>query len=74
MLRHLATWSVVNELYKKYSVDSSFYKGMSDCEFLDGLKDVLHELELKKCRPFDKEDLKTIKELYSAYSYRWEEE
>ena len=54
----------IDYLYKKYKVDDSFYNDMSEHEFIKGIKGILAELDLKKIKQYDKNDIDIIKDIY----------
>ena len=56
---------MIDILYEKYQVDSSFYCEMSNLEKIRGMKGILAELDQKKKFPYTDSDLEVIKDIFS---------
>ncbi len=56
---------MIDILYEKYQVDSSFYCEMSNQEKIRGMKGILAELDKKKKFPYTDSDLEVIKDIFS---------
>ena len=56
---------MIDILYEKYQVDSSFYCEMSNLEKIRGMKGILAELDKKKKFPYTDSDLEVIKDIFS---------
>ena len=59
--------SYIEKAYKKYGVDSRFIDKLTDDQMLKGMKGVLAELDLKKKKEYEQEDLFIIKKIYSMF-------
>lgn len=57
----------IEELYKKYEVDTNFIDSLDDRQKIKGMKGVLAELDLNKKRNYTQDDLLFIREVYSMF-------
>ena len=57
----------VEELYKKYGVDTKFIDSLDNERIIRGMKGVLAELELNKKKDYSSDDLKFIRKIYSLF-------
>lgn len=66
-MRTTDSWvmKMIDILYEKYQVDSSFYCEMSNQEKIRGMKGILAELDQKKKFPYTDSDLEVIKDIFS---------
>lgn len=66
-MRTTDSWvmKMIDILYEKYQVDSSFYCEMSNLEKIRGMKGILAELDQKKKVPYTDSDLEVIKDIFS---------
>ena len=66
-MRTTDSWvmKMIDILYEKYQVDSSFYCEMSNLEKIRGMKGILAELDQKKKFPYTDSDLEVIKDIFS---------
>ena len=66
-MRTTDSWvmKMIDILYEKYQVDSSFYCEMSNLEKIRGMKGILAELDKKKKLPYTDSDLEVIKDIFS---------
>ncbi len=66
-MRTTDSWvmKMIDILYEKYQVDSSFYCEMSNLEKIRGMKGILAELDKKKKFPYTDSDLEVIKDIFS---------
>lgn len=57
----------IEEMYKKYGVDTEFLELLDEEQKIKGMKGVLAELDLNKKEDYSLDDLSFIKKIYSIF-------
>lgn len=57
----------IEEMYKKYGVDTEFLELLDEEQKIKGMKGLLAELDLNKKEDYSLDDLSFIKKIYSIF-------
>lgn len=57
----------IEEMYKRYEVDTKFLNSLNNEQKLKGMKGILAELDLNKKKNYTQDDLLFIRNIYSMF-------